>query len=97
MEPRITKINTKLLIGKRLRMSVANDRTVELWQLFMPQRSEIHQVANNFLYSVQVFDSENYFSQFLPEAEFDKWAAVKVSDFTDISADMKTLEIPEGN
>lgn len=97
MEPRITKINAKLLIGKKLRMSVANDRIVELWQSFMPRRGEISQVANNFLYSVQVFDSENYFNQFLPTAEFDKWAAVEVSVFADIPADMKTLEIPEGN
>ncbi len=97
MEPRITKINSKLLIGRRLRMSVANDRTVELWQSLMPRRSEIHQVANNFLYSVQVFDSEDYFSQFSPEAEFGKWAAVEVSDVADIPADMETLKIPEGN
>lgn len=97
MEPRITKINSKLLIGKKLRMSVANDRTVELWQSLMPRRAEIHQVANNFLYSVQVFDSEEYFNQFSPEAEFDKWAAVEVSGIDDIPAVMETLEIPEGN
>lgn len=97
MEPRITKINSKLLIGKRLRISVANDRTVELWQSFMPRRNEISQKASNFLYSVQVFDSENYFNQFSPEAEFDKWAAVEVSGIDDIPAEMETLEIPEGN
>ncbi len=97
MEPRITKLNSKLLVGKRLRMSIANDRTVELWQSFMPRRNEISQKASNFLYSVQVFDSENYFSQFSPEAEFDKWAAVEVSGIDDIPAEIETLEIPEGN
>ncbi len=97
MEPHITKIKLKLLIGKKLRMSVMNDRTVELWQSFMPWRSEISQVANNFLYSVQVFDSGKYFEQFSPEAEFEKWAAVEVSEFSEIPDKMETLKIPEGN
>lgn len=96
MEPRITKINPKLLIGKRLRMSVANDRTGELWQSFMPRRNEILQAANKFLYSVQVFESEKYFERFSPTAEFDKWAAVEVSDLRNIPAEMEALEIPEG-
>lgn len=96
-QPEIKTIVAKKLVGQKARMSVLSDKTGELWRSFMPRRSEIHQVANNFLYSVQVFNSENYFSQFSPEAEFDKWAAVEVSDFTDVPAEMETLEIPEGN
>jgi Uncharacterized protein conserved in bacteria len=77
-------------------MSASNDRTVELWQSFMPRRSEIQNLANKFLYSVQLFDSEKYFERFSPEAEFDKWAAVEVSDNSNIPAELEILTIPKG-
>jgi AraC family transcriptional regulator len=96
-QPEIKTIGAKKLVGQKARMSVINDKTGELWRSFMPRRGEIHQVANNFLYSVQVFDSEEYFNQFLPEAEFDKWAAVEVFGFADIPVGMEVLEIPEEN
>lgn len=96
-QPEIKTIDAKKLVGQKAQMSVINDKTGELWRSFMPRRGEIHRVANNFLYSVQVFDSENYFSQFSPGAEFDKWASVEVFGFADIPAGMEVLEIPEGN
>jgi AraC family transcriptional regulator len=77
-------------------MSPINDRTVELWQSFMPRRNEITDAANTFLYSVQVFDSEKYFDRFSPETEFDKWTAVEVPEFKKPPKGMETLIIPEG-
>lgn len=96
MHPRIIYIQPKKLIGKRVRMSIVKDRTVELWQSFMPAKSEISNTINKLFYSVQVFDSEKYFDQFLPEAEFEKWAAVEVSDYNDIPGEMEALYIPDG-
>lgn len=96
MQPRITTISSKKLIGKQIRMSVLEDRTQDLWQSFMPRRNEISNAANKFLYSVQIFDSEKYFDRFSPETEFGKWAAIEVSDYKVIPEDMEPLEIPEG-
>lgn len=96
MLARFVTIRTKKLIGRKLQMSVINDRTMELWQSFMPRRKEITNVENDFLYSVQVFESEKYFDQFSPEIEFEKWAAVEVAEFTNIPENMEMLEIPEG-
>src|SRR5664279_1313315 len=96
MQPRIISIPSKKLIGLKLRMSAINDRTVKLWQLFMPERSEITEAANKLLYSVQVFDSEKYFDRFSPEIEFDKWAAVEVLEFNKPPKGMETLVISEG-
>jgi len=97
MQPRIIYTQQKKLIGKRITMSIVDDRTAKLWQSFMPVRNEIPNAANKFLYSVQVFCSEKYFEQFSSEAEFEKWAAVEVSDISDVPAEMETMEIPEGN
>lgn len=96
MHPQIIKISLKKLIGRKLKMSVTNDQTVVLWQSFMPRRDEIKNIVNRNLYSVQTFESEKYFEQFSPEIEFDKWAAVEVSDFSDIPENMEKLKIPEG-
>lgn len=96
MQPRITTISSKKLIGKQIRMSVLEDRTQDLWQSFMPRRNEISNVANKFLYSVQIFDSEKYFDPVSPETEFGKWAAIEVSDYSVIPEGMEPLEIPEG-
>ena len=97
MQARFVTIRTKKLIGKKLQMSVINDRTMELWQSFMPRRKEITNVENDFLYSVQVFESEKYFERFSPEIEFEKWAAVEIAEFTNIPESMEMLEIPEGD
>jgi AraC family transcriptional regulator len=97
MQPQITILSAKKLVGNKLKMSVINDRTMELWQSFMPRRKEITNVENNFLYSVQVFESEKYFDQFSPEIEFEKWATVEVAEFTNIPENMEMLEIPEGD
>jgi AraC family transcriptional regulator len=77
-------------------MSVACDRTVELWQSFMPRRNEIPHMAGKSLFSVQVFASEKYFDQYSPELEFEKWATVEVTEFTGIPLDIETLVVPEG-
>lgn len=96
MQALFVTIRTKKLIGKKLQMSVIHDRTPELWQSFMPRRKEITNTENNFLYSVQIFESEKYFDQFSPEIEFEKWAAVEVSEYANIPENMEKLKIPEG-
>jgi len=41
MKPGIETLNEKKIVGKRLRMTLSANRTLELWQSFMPGRKEI--------------------------------------------------------
>ena len=95
MEPRIEKVKEKRLVGKRLKMSFAEDKTAELWRSFMPGRKEIGNTVSADLYSLQVFDP-SFFDHFNPEREFEKWALVEVTHFDGIPDGMVAFTIPVG-
>lgn len=95
MQPRIQSISEKKLVGKRVRMSLTNNRTTELWQSFMPHRKEIINPVGIDMFSLRVYDPQ-YFANFNPGAEFDKWAAIEVSDYNSIPPGMETLTLPAG-
>lgn len=96
MEPKITMINEIRLIGKKIRMSFADNKTVELWQSFSPRRKEIKNVLSTDLFSVDIYNDTGFFRNFDPFKEFEKWAAVEVKDFETIPDKMDRLVIPEG-
>lgn len=96
MQPRIESIATKKLIGKRLRMSLANDRTRELWQSFMPKRKEIKGTISSDLFSMQIYDESFGFEVFDIEAHFDKMAAAEVADFAEIPEGMESFTLTGG-
>lgn len=95
MEPRIEKLSEKKFVGKRIRMSSADNQTFALWQSFMPQRKEFQNVIGKELYSIEVYP-KGFFERFEPKAEFEKWAAVEVANFEKVSGEMETLISPEG-
>jgi AraC family transcriptional regulator len=45
---------------------------------------------------VQVFDQDLEFKNFTPETEFEKWAAIEVSEYEEIPEGMEKLDIPGG-
>jgi AraC family transcriptional regulator len=95
MEP-IFKITTGIkLVGKRIVTSLAQNRTAELWRSFMPHRKSISNTVDTLLYSVEVYGSD-YFTNYNPGAEFEKWAAIEVTGFDDLPDGMEALTIPEG-
>ncbi len=96
MESQIITIPEKKLVGKRIRMSLSGNRTAELWQSFMPRRKEIRKKLNAEFISVEVYDPEMEFIDFTPETEFEKWAAVEVSNYDETPEGMETLDIPGG-
>lgn len=96
MEPRIETLKEKKLIGKQKRMSFANNKTRELWQGFMPRRTEIKNNVSQELFSLEVYDDILFFKNFNPVNEFTKWAAVEVTDFNHIPDEMETMIIPSG-
>jgi AraC family transcriptional regulator len=95
MEPQFENLKERKLIGKKLAMSLSNNKTPELWRSFMPVRKEIKNSVNSDLYSVEVYGPA-YFSHFNPAAVFEKWAAAEVDDLTAIPEGMETLILPEG-
>lgn len=95
MTPRIKTIKEKKLVGKRLTMSFANYKVVELWQTFMPKRKTITNNLTNDLISMVIY-KPNHFADFEPTNEFERWATVEVSDFDHVPADMETFVLQSG-
>jgi AraC family transcriptional regulator len=95
-EPRIEQLSEKKLVGKHLHMSLANNRTVELWQSFMQQRKNIGQTLSTDLYSLQIYEPTLDFKEFNLQTEFEKWALIEVADFIEIPEGLKAFTLPAG-
>lgn len=90
---RIELLTEKKLIGQRLVMTFSNNRTGELWRTFMPRRGEVQNNVNSDLISMQVYPA---FFDFDVHEEFEKWAAVEVSDFKTIPDGMEAYILQGG-
>ncbi|MFV5703163.1 GyrI-like domain-containing protein [Flavobacterium sp. XS2P12] len=95
MNPRIETLPETKLIGKRITLSLSNNKTAELWKSFMPRRKEIKNNIDTDLYSIQKYDA-SYFNTFNPNTEFEKWAAVAVTDFNEIPEAMEPITLVGG-
>jgi AraC family transcriptional regulator len=96
MKPRIETCSLKKLVGKRIRMSYSDNKTFELWKSFMPRRKEITNNVTTDLFSLQIYDKHFDFKDFNLEAEFEKWAAMEVSDFNTIPEGMESYVLTGG-
>lgn len=76
-------------------MSFSENKTVKLWQQFMPRRKEIQNRIGKELYSLQEY-GPGYFDNFDPNKEFKKWAAVEVTDFERVPDEMETITLAGG-
>ncbi|MBA4852993.1 GyrI-like domain-containing protein [Emticicia sp. BO119] len=95
LQPRIETLQEKKLIGKRLKMSFADNKTGELWRSFMLNRKAIINTASIDLYSLQLY-ALDFFNPFNPHAAFEKWAAVEVADFDHIPDGMEAFTLNSG-
>lgn len=96
MQPQIKTLPPKKLIGQRVTMTFATNKTFELWRQFMPRRKEITNTVSSDLFSIQVFVDSFSFKNFNPNASFQKWAAIEVSGFDSIPDEMETYNLPGG-
>ena len=94
-EPKIKTLETQKLVGKRMKMSITLDKTEELWRSFMPHRNSIPNRASDDFISMQVYPT-SYFNGFSPAKEFEKWAAVAVSDIVQIPEGMEVFDLEGG-
>jgi AraC family transcriptional regulator len=96
MQHRIEQLTEKKLIGKKMTMSFASNTTAELWKSFMPRRKEIPHGVGQDLYSIQIYP-KHFFEHVDPNASFDKWAAIEVSDLSAVPQDMEAITLPAGS
>lgn len=96
MQPSIKNLTEKKLIGKRLAMTFAENKTPELWRGFMPRRNEIENAVNSDLISMQVYTDAFDFNNFNPAISFEKWAVREVSNFDTVPYEMEIFTLPGG-
>lgn len=95
MQSRIELLKEKKLVGMKMKMSFAGNKTSDLWRSFMPRLKEVRDRIGSELYSLEVYNHE-FFKQFHPANEFEKWAAVEVKNFESVPGEMEALLLPEG-
>ncbi|MEZ4860095.1 MAG: effector binding domain-containing protein [Caldilineaceae bacterium] len=93
-QPRIVMLSEKKLIGQRMVMSLANNKTGELWRSFIPRRREIRHNVTADLLSLQVYDQPVDWHNL--QQEFEKWAAVEVSTCDTMPDGMAAFTLPGG-
>lgn len=93
---RIETLSEKKLVGNRLKMTFANNKTVELWRNFMPRRREIKNNMTSEMISMQVYEESFDFVNFNSQTLFEKWATVEVGDFDNIPDKMEPFLLVGG-
>ena len=94
-DTRIEQLDTKLLVGKHLTMSLANNQTAALWRSFMPRRHEVlNRVSTDYI-SMQVYTGVGM-GMFTPSTEFEKWATVEVESLDQIPTAMEGYTLQGG-
>ncbi len=96
MEPEIRILPPTKLIGMKLAMTFAEDKTPELWGQFIRRKNEIRSPLNTDLFSMQVYPPAMNFERFTPNVKFEKWAAVEVADFESIPHGMSPYDLGGG-
>ncbi len=95
MQPEIIFCNNKKLVGKRITMSFAENKTGELWRAFMPVRKQIQNPVDSNLYSVQIYDT-SFLDPINRNLSFEKWAAVEVTDLDHVPEGMESFTLSSG-
>ncbi len=95
-EPEIITIKERKLAGLKIRTSLSENRTFELWSTFKPRVNEILHRKNSDFYSIQLFDENLEFTQFTPQTFFEKWAAVEIESVENIPDDLELFTLAPG-
>ena len=93
---RIERLKEKKLIGMKMSMTFAANKTPQLWKSFMPRRGEIQNAIGTELYSIQNYPA-SFFYPFNADSEFEKWAAIEVVNVHVIPSGMESMIIPAGD
>jgi AraC family transcriptional regulator len=92
---RFETLATQHYIGLRRTMSMADNRTTQLFRDFMPRRGEVAPLRQDEVLALQVYPPD-YFARFDPTRTFEKWALVAVAPATAVPPGMERFELPGG-
>jgi len=95
-QPQFKKSPERTLIGMRTTMTLAEDRTANLWKAFMSRHTEVEGVIDQGKFSVQVYASSFQSTPFTPFTVFEKWATMEVKEGSIPPSGMEVLKIPAG-
>ncbi|MCD9186050.1 MAG: GyrI-like domain-containing protein [Pyrinomonadaceae bacterium] len=95
-EPKIIEIENRKLIGMKIKTTLSENKTLELWQNFKPRVTEIENRTDTDFYSVQIFEKGLNSEQLTPQTEFEKWAAVQVESLHNVPDELEKFTIPSG-
>lgn len=95
MQPRITLLNEKKVVGLKATMSILSDSTPQLWKAFRSRSKEVPYRSSPDFISLQEYPTD-YFKNFNPNTEFVKWACVEVVDFEVIPNGMQNFILTGG-
>ncbi|MET2986391.1 GyrI-like domain-containing protein [Aureibaculum conchae] len=96
-QSKIINIEDRKLVGLSIQTCLAENKTRELWQTFRPLVKEVSNTVNTDFYSLQVYDNDFGIKPFTPQTEFEKWAAVEVSNFDNIPKNLKSFILAGGD
>ncbi len=92
----IINISEKLLVGKKVKMSLTGDKTFVLWKQFKSQIFRIKNKVDDKYYSIQFYNSDLDFKDFNSDTVFENCAAVEINDSSKIPEGMELFNIPKG-
>ena len=74
-------------------MSMAHNQVQALWQQFMPRRQEIPEKIEGQYYSINVYSENFQMKDFTPQTEFERWAAIAVTEVVELPNGMDTITL----
>jgi len=95
IKTKIELLAPKKLVGCKIRTSLTNNKTFQVWQNFMTRKDEILHKVNSSFISLQEYDPL-YFLEYNAENVFYKWAAIEVSRYENIPEGMESIDLPGG-
>jgi len=95
IQPRITNLQEKKLVGIAKQMSLVNNKTGLLWAQFAPKIKDIKNRVSEDKISLQMYPTD-YYANFKPTTEFTKWATVEVVNFDSKLPELNTLLLESG-
>ena len=85
LQPKIEIINKKTFIGMSQEMSIAQNKTYQLFRQFMPRKKEVMNPKNKDVFDLIIYP-KGYFLAFNPTSLFTKWVLVEVASIDEIPA-----------
>lgn len=96
MEYKIVEYPERRLVGFNMKMSFDNIRTAELFQKLGPRVKDVVGRKGEDKFTVEIYPSTSFFSQFNPSLSFEKWAAIELEYGAATPEDFSELMVPAG-